>query len=233
MSRTPPTPAPDGPRGPDATPPLEGRRPTWIVAVVALAVLAYIGVNALRTEGPGSTGPEVGARLPPFAAPLAVSTLEGDANVATARDQGDAGAVPACSVDDPRALNVCALSRTAPVVLAFVSVGSDRCTRALDAIERVGAAFPRVRFAAVAIKGSRERLRELVRERRWTFPVAHDRDGAVANSYGIAVCPTVVFARPGGVVSETAIGDGAASPSALTARVRALERASTAELPSR
>ena len=51
------------------------------------------------------------------------------------------------------------------------------------------------------MRGDREAVREL--ERR--IPVGHDRDGAVANLYGVAVCPFVTFARRGGEVTGSAL----------------------------
>jgi len=214
-------PAPAASRSAGAAPPGPWpRRPGWIVVAAALVVIAFITFNTLRTEGPGSTGPAPGSRLPPFAAPLADSTLEGDANVATAAGQGDAGAVPACAVDDPRALNICTLARRGPVVLAFLTVGATACERALDALERLRRRLPQVGFAAVGVRAERDALRRLVRTRRWGFPVALDRDGAVANRYGVAVCPTIVLAYRGGEVMETVLGE--ASGRALERRVRAL-----------
>lgn len=194
----------------------------WLVVVVGLAVLVYIGVNTLRTSGPGSRGLAAGASMPPFAAPLATSDLVGDANVARRADQGAAGARPACSVTDPRALNSCTLARRGPVVLAFLTESSDRCVAELDAMRQVAPRFPQVSFAAVAVRGDRGDLRRLVRQHRWRFPVAQDRDGAVANLYGVAICPTVVFAHRGGRVMQTALGGEAATPAALERRVRAL-----------
>jgi peroxiredoxin len=201
-------------------------RPGWIVGVVALVVLGYITFNTLRTSGPGSRGPAPGTRIAPFAAPLATSDLVGDANVATRRDQGDAGAMPACDVTDPRALNVCTLARRGPLVLAFLTTDAGECVRQLDTIERVARHFPHVGFAAVAVRGGRGNLRALVRRHGWRFPVAQDRDGAVADLYGVAICPTVVFAARGGRVRSTALGNQVATPAKLTARVRALAGAS-------
>lgn len=204
---------------PSARPPGASRY-GWFVGVVALLVLAYITVNTLRTEGPGSTGVQAGRQLPAFAAPKADSTLEGDANVATAADQGDAGSVPACAVDDPRALNVCTLAEEGPVVLAFLTTGATACERELDALETLRGRYPQVRFAAVGIRSDRDELRRLVARRGWRFPVAQDRDGAVANLYGVAVCPTLVLAYRGGEVMETVLGEQAGRR--LEAAVRAL-----------
>lgn len=109
-------------------------------------------------------------------------------------------------------------------MLAFLTSGSDKCARELDVMQSVAGDFPQVAFAAVGIKGKRDDFRELARSHGWTFPLAQDRDGAVANLYGIAVCPTVVLAARGGRVTETLLGDEASTPAALAAQVRALVR---------
>ena len=91
-------------------------------------------------------------------------------------------------------------------------------------MQRLRPRFPGVRFAAVAVRGDRGALRTLIRRRGWTFPIGYDRDGAVANLYGVAVCPTIVFAYPGRRTMLTDfgyLGDGK-----LAARVRQLEAAS-------
>lgn len=206
--------------GPGApAPPARRSSPGWIAAAVGLLLLAYITVNTLSTHGPGSQGPRAGKPLPPFAAPLVTSSLVGDANVATRFGQGAAGARPACDVRDPRALNVCALARRAPVVLAFFT-SAGKCVGQLDTLQALAPRFPQARFAAVAVRGDRAALRALARRHHWTFPVAQDRDGAVANLYGVAVCPTLVFADRGGRVRDTAIGEQSAA--ALARRMRPL-----------
>ncbi len=204
------------------------RGPGWIVALAAFVALVYISVNTLRTDGPGSTGLPAGAQMAPFAAPLIASDLVGDANVARRAGQGEAGARPACAVSDRRALNICTLERARPVVLAFLTAGADKCVDELDAMEAVAPSFPQVAFAAVAIRGDRDELRTLVREHGWSFPVAQDRDGAVANLYGVAICPTVVFAKRGGRVLDTALGDEVSTPARLARKVRVLLAAPSA-----
>ncbi len=37
----------------------------------------------------------------------------------------------------------------------------------------------------------RDALRRLVERHRWSFPVAQDRDGILANLYAVAVCPQI------------------------------------------
>jgi thiol-disulfide isomerase/thioredoxin len=198
--------------------------PGSIIAVIAgLAILAYITYNTLSTPGTGSSGVAAGRHMPPFAAPLVTSDLVGDANVARRAGGGAAGTRPACAVTDPRALNSCTLARRGPVVLAFFTDSSGRCSKALDAMEQVAPRHPDVGFAAVAIEGDREDLRAAVQKHGWRFPVAQDRDGAVANLYGVAICPTVVLAHRGGIVLRTALGSDETTPAALERGVRRLE----------
>jgi peroxiredoxin len=187
------------------------RAPALLVGTLAVVAVAYISVNSLQTEGPGSRGVPEGEELPAFAAPLALSDLEGDANVSER----------ACDVRGARVLNVCELAERGPVVLAFFAAPSDRCDDQIDVLERVRERFPGVEFAAVAIRGDRDDLRRTVRERGWRLPVGHDRDGAVTNLYGVAVCPATTFADRGGTVRGTAIGSLDAP--ALVARVEELE----------
>jgi len=127
-------------------------------------------------------------------------------------------------VTDPRALNSCTLARRGPVVLAFFTDSSDRCVGALDAMQRIAPRHPDVGFAAVAIRGDRDDARGTAQDHGWSFPVAEDRDGAVANIYGVAICPTVVLAYRGGVVMRTALGSEETTPAALERAVRRLER---------
>jgi AhpC/TSA family len=172
------------------------RRPGLVAGIVAVLAIAYISFNSLSTEGPGSRGLEPGTELPPFAVPLALSDLEGDANVSDR----------ACGVRGPDVLNVCELAERGPVALAFFAEPSDRCDDEIDLLERVRPQFPGVQFAAVAIRGDRDDLRRRVRERGWRLPVGHDRGGAVANAYAVPVCPMVTFAARGGEIRSTVIG---------------------------
>jgi len=198
-------------------------RSTWIAIAAGLAILAYITYNTLTTPAGSSTGLRAGARMPAFAAPLVTSDLVGDANIARHAGQGDAGARPACSVTDPRALNSCTLARRGPVVLAFFAQDAGRCIATLDALQTIAARNPGVGVAAVAIRGDRGSLRTLTRKHGWRFPVAQDRDGAVADLYGVAICPTVVLAYRGGIVLRTALGSGETTTAALSRDVRELE----------
>lgn len=172
------------------------KRPGALIGVLVIAVMVYIVLNTLRTEGPGSRGVAAGSRLPPFAAPLALSDLEGDANLSD----------KACSVRGAKILNVCQLAERGPVVLAFFAEPSQRCDDEIDALDRLRPDFPRVQFAAVAIRGDRGNLQDRIRAHGWRLPVGWDRDGAVANAYAVAVCPAITLARRGGTVVRTLLG---------------------------
>jgi hypothetical protein len=210
------------PQAPPPLPPARRSTVTWIVGVVAVFVIAYITLNTLRTDAPGSRGLPVGSQLPPFAAPLATSRLNGDANLATKPGQGRQGDRPACEVRGPDVVNSCQLAKRGPVVLAFTAARSNTCDRQIDVLQRVRASYPDVQFAAVSIRGNRDDLRALIQRRGWTLPVAYDHDGGVANAYAVAICPTVTFAYRGGKVQGTSLTliEGAA----LRARIEALRR---------
>jgi len=198
-----------------------GRRYGWFLALVAVVLLVYVSLNTLRSEHVGSQGPKVGSRLAPFAAPLALGGVNGDVNIARKAGQGSAGDKPACSVRGPGILNSCELAERGPFLLAFVATRGAQCTRELDRLERVSARHPHVQVAAVFIRGDRDDLRTLVRKHGWRFAVAWDHDGILANLFGVAACPQLTYALPGGIVQATSVGelDGAA----LDARLTALE----------
>ena len=178
----------------------------WIAGVAALVVLAYILVNTLRTDAPGQEGLKPGRPLPAFAVPLALSDLDGDANVATQPNQGGNGKRPACEVRGPKIMNICQLAERGPVVLAFLATRSGRCPKQLDALQRVASSFPGVQIAGLAIRGDRGDLRTMIRSHGWTFPVGYDHDGLVSNVYGVAGCPEMTIAYPGGIVKTTTFG---------------------------
>ena len=207
----------DAPAPPDAREPAEKKVPPpakppgmsrygWWIGVLVFLILVYIGLNTISNAGKGTTGIAAGKQMPPFAMPMALSNLNGDANVATGNRQGERGKEAACAVRGPNVLNECQLVAGAPSVLAFLATGGGDCTKQLDLLERARSRYPGVRVAAVAIKGNRKTLRADIRKHGWGFPVGYDRDGAVANLYGVAVCPTTTFAYPGGKAMTTSLG---------------------------
>ncbi len=207
---------------PRARLPAGASRYGWFVGVVGVLLIAVLTLSTLGgRDGPGSRGITTGGQAPVFAAPLALSDLQGDVNVATKANAGDAGKVPACSVRRPDVLNLCALYEKGPVVLAFFATRGEDCVTQLDLLDEIAARHPRVSFAAVSIRGDRDDLRRTIRDRRWRFPVGYDADGILANAYGVAVCPQITFLRKGGAVQDTSLGTIDARD--LDARVRRLK----------
>jgi hypothetical protein len=199
----------------------------WFVGVLVVLILAYIGINTLRTNGPGAQGPRAGSRMAPFAAPLVLSTLSGDANLARKPDSGRAGKVAACSVHRADAMTSCDLARRGPVGLGFFFTRGAQCAGSFDAMQRLSEKLSGVQFAGVVVRGDRGQAARIIAQHHWTFPIAYDHDGGVANVYGIAGCPEVVLAYPGGIVRDTVAGRDRAERQ-LGSHVAALVAASRA-----
>jgi hypothetical protein len=194
--------------------------------MLGVLILILITINTVVTKPNGATGIPPGQPIAPFAVPLALGTLPGDANVATAAGQGAAGNVPACTVRGPQILNICQQYEQGPVVLAlFVAGGS--CATVLSEMQSLAPGFPGVRFAAVSIRGDRASIRKLIHRKGLTYPVGFDADGALVALYRLATCPQVTFAYPGGVVQSKALLT-TPTPAELRSRVSELLTASRA-----
>jgi hypothetical protein len=198
---------------------IDTRRYRWVVGVVGIVLVLAVSIYQFATHGVGTTGVPRGQRLHYFAAPLAATTLVGDPNLN-----------PPCTVarHDPRALNVCLLTRRTPLVLSLFVPGSRDCESQVDALQALSRRFSpfAVRFAAVAVHSGRAATAKLVHAHHWTIPVAYDRDGSVGQLYGVAICPMAELADRGGIVADRLIGDQWQSSRALYPRVRALVAAS-------
>jgi len=105
---------PPSAEAPEPRPPAGVSRYGWFLGVVVVLVIAYITLNTARSHGPGSEGVQVGTRMPPFAAPLALGAIDGDVNVARRAGQGAAGTRPACDVRGRGILNICELWERGP-----------------------------------------------------------------------------------------------------------------------
>jgi hypothetical protein len=189
--------------------PRQSNKYAWLVGILMFMVLGVLlFVQTIPNRGESLFGPEPGDRLPSFAAPLATSTLEGDANICQRRPCPEgAGDIPACEVRSAEVFNVCEL-RDEPLVLTFVFDRGADCFPQVDRADRVSDSVPGVRFATVYFSRKEpSEVRGLVRARGWRQPVAWDRDGNVANLYRIGGCPTTVFARAGGRVARTRLGN--------------------------
>jgi hypothetical protein len=177
----------------------------WVVGVAFIIVVIVAGANALRHSGGSLHGPALNKPLPAFAAPLATGNIDRDANVKQRVGQSNQlGAVPACQVHLPGSITSCKLSQK-PLVFAVIVPGAKKCEQQLDLFQQMAPRYPKAQFAAIVSGAKLQKVAALVRDHHWTFPVAVDRDLSVFNLYRVAVCPTTVFAFPGGRVERTSI----------------------------
>jgi peroxiredoxin len=184
-----------------------------MIGVIGLVVIVVVSVLQLLTHGRETIGVAPGHRLHLFAAPLATSTLRGDPNPH-----------PACTLarHDPRALNLCLLAARHPIVVSFFVPSAPACVRQVSALQTLSKRYPTVAFVAVAISAGQAVTARVVRRRRWTIPVAYDRDGTVQQLYGVVACPFVELAARGGIVRRRLIGNPWQTATSLSPSVRAL-----------
>jgi peroxiredoxin len=191
------------------------RRYGWAIGLLAAVLVGAFTVYTLTSHATGTAGIPAGHPLRLFAAPLAASTLNGDANMS-----------PPCTPahHDPRALNVCLLIKHAPLVLAFFVTDSSECVRQVDTLQGMAGQtrWRGVQFAAVAVHAAHATAARVVRAHGWTIPVAYDADGSVGAVYGVTACPLLELAQRGGTVAARLIGSRWLSARALQARVATL-----------
>jgi hypothetical protein len=200
-----------------------GRSYMWVVGVAGVIAIAVAGINSIGNAGGGSHGPQVGKPLPRFAAPSATGSLKGDPNIKqSASDAGAPNKTPACEVRLPGALRSCDYT-SKPLVITFIVPGAADCESYLDRIQRLKGHYPKVNFLAVVSGAGEDRVKTLVADRGWTFPVAVDRNLAVFNTYRISLCATSVFAYRGGIVRGTKVEAQRYSDGELNAAIRATE----------
>lgn len=186
-----------------------------LVGCVFLAVIGFALINALRSEDSGTLGIGgygVGEPVPEFAVPVAMSDLDGDANVDP--DQ-------ACGIDEPDAIRVCDYFDRPLVISFWFTKGAAACIDHQDAFDELLPRYgDRVNLLSINVRDDRDRLRELIEEHDWKVPVGYDRDGAVSNIYRVGGCPTFAYVERGGVLKNADIGDDAVEQ--LDAQVRSL-----------
>ena len=167
-----------------ARPPAGTSRYTWIVGVLVVLGLAYITLNTLGTEKPGSRGvPDGRAAAAVRASPLATVEARRATRRSTA-SQGVQGARPATSstrASWPSAARSCSafFATRSQALRAAGRRARARCARASPT-----SASRRWRSAATAATCA-----PLVRKRGWGMPVGYDHDGAVANAYAVGGLP--------------------------------------------
>ena len=205
----------DLPRSVLPSPVIDTRRYRWMIGIFGLTLVVVVSIYQFLNNGVGTTGIPPGKPLHYFSAALANTDLTGPPNPD-----------PPCTLadHDPRVLNICLISRSHPLVLSFFDPTSSQCVSQVDALQRLSArsAPSSVRFAAVAVNGTRSTTRTLIRTHHWTIPVAIDSGGVVAKLYDVAVCPMAELAYRGGIVKDRLIGDKWQTSASLAPRVQAL-----------
>lgn len=196
----------------------------WVVGVAGVILVAVVAINSLPNAGRGSSGPIAGRPIPKFAAPSAAGTLKGDPNVKQSKDDdGAPNDTPACDVSVEGALRICDYT-SKPLVITFIVPGARDCERFMDRIERVKSRYPKVNFVGVVSGAGEDRVRTLVADHHWNFPIAIDRNLAVFNTYRVSLCATVVFAYRGGIVRTSKVEAQRYTDAELDAAIRATER---------
>ncbi|HEY5976531.1 MAG TPA: TlpA disulfide reductase family protein [Solirubrobacterales bacterium] len=191
-------------------------RYTVLVGLLFAAIVLIAVINGTGGGG-GTLGLDEQPRhwpLPEFAVPLATSDeLEGDANVAQDDCESselpcppDHRRTPACRLRTPGSFRVCDLFAR-PSVISFWFTGDGGCVAQQDVVDRVSGRYRgRVDFLSLDVRDDPDEVRDLVRERGWSMPVAYDRDGAVAALYRVGGCPTFAYVFPGGTLHDASIG---------------------------
>jgi hypothetical protein len=152
--------------------------------------------------------------------PEITTDLEGDANVyqddcETSQNPCPEPRVPACELEEERAIKVCDLFDK-PLAISFWFTGGADCLVEQDAFNRASERFEgEVNFLSVNIRDDIEDVRALVEDRGWSVPVGWDKDGAVSNAYRVGLCPTMALALPGGILDDAVIGTDSFTDEAL------------------
>jgi thiol-disulfide isomerase/thioredoxin len=212
--------------------PRPGRRYSTFVGIAFLVLIGIATLNTIRTQG-GATL-DRGTPLPEFAVPdVRTGDLDKDANVyqddcSTSENPcpSDAARTPACQIPRQGAIRVCDLFDR-PLVISFWFTRGADCLPTQDAVNRLASRYRgSVNFLSIDVRDDSNTVRQIVSEHGWRMPVGYDRDGAVSDLYRVGVCPTVLFAYPGGILDFERIGTGELSAPMLNADVQRLLRQS-------
>ncbi|MBI4896944.1 MAG: redoxin domain-containing protein [Actinobacteria bacterium] len=167
-----------------------------VVAIVAVAGIGFTLIKMLNGNGPAGSEKLIGYELPQFAAPLASSGLDLDANVVSREAAVRGNANAACEVRVKGAFVSCR-DLTGNAVITFWRRDKPVCVRQVDEMQRAFATDKSVHVAALAFKEPVKSVAQTAREHGWTIPVVVDRDAAAAELFLVSGCPSTYFARDG------------------------------------
>jgi hypothetical protein len=203
-------------------PPRRGGRYTWVVGVAFVILIAIVMLNTIGHQNAGSSGLARGQKVPHFASPAVLSSLEGDPNIKQGPgDDSVANKTPACEVRLPGAVRSCDYT-SKPLVITMI-VPTSECEAYLDRVERLRTRFPRVNFLAI-VSGPRDRARESARAHSWREPLMSDDNGSLLSLFRAPpYCATSVFAYRGGTVRYTKTSAQKWSDARIASVIRATE----------
>ena len=98
-------------------------------------------------------------------------------------------------------------------MISFWFGTENNCEREQNVVSTVAARYRgQVNFLSLDSLDSRGSVREGIRAHGWQMPVGFDRDGAVAELFQIAACPTFAYVYPGGTLQSSSLGELAVGP---------------------
>jgi AhpC/TSA family len=181
--------------------PTSGTRGSRIGALIAVVAVVGVGYSLVRLlSGSAQIGSQklVGGALPEFAAPLARSGLNLDANIVSRAAARRSGGHAACDVRVKGAFVSCRDLRGRAIV-TFWRREEPVCVRQVDELQKAFAGDHSVHAASVAFKDSVAPVGKLADAHGWTLPVVVDRDAATAELFLVDACPTTYLVRDGRV----------------------------------
>lgn len=167
-----------------------------IVILVLVGGVMFSLFTLLGGDRPIGSENLIGRPLPEFAAPLAGSGIDGDANIYTAAEAKTGNLKAACNVKLAGTINSCDDLRGAAVLL-FWNTTKPECIEQVTRLQKRLAKDIGVDTISIAFDNTMAQATEAFNKNAWKQPVAVDPDGAVAGRYSVAGCPSTFFAQDG------------------------------------
>ena len=93
-------------------------------------------------------------------------------------------------------------------MISFWFGTESKCEREQGVVSAVATRYRgQVNFLSLDSLDSRASVQEQIRAHGWTMPVGFDRDGAVAELFQVAACPTFAYVYPGGTLQSSSLGE--------------------------
>jgi peroxiredoxin len=167
-----------------------------IVILALIGGVMYSLITLFSGDRPIGSENLIGKPLSDFAAPLAGSGIDGDANIYTPAEAQGGKAKAACEVKITGSINSCDGLKGA-AVLVFWNTTKPECGEQVTRLQRVLAKRPGVNAISLAFEDSMASATAAFNEHHWKQPVAVDPDGAVSSLYSVTGCPSTFFSKDG------------------------------------